>query len=286
MPSDNISLSISIVVYKTDPAQLETALASVASSTIPKFVYVVDNSADEALRPIAEKHGARYLRSGANLGFGRGHNLALTALENPSTYHLLLNPDISFGPGVLEELCSFMEHNPAIGWVMPRVLYPDGSHQELCKRLPTPWDLFLRRFFGRYGIALFARSHNKFKCRDLDLSRACVVPNLSGCFALVRTSLLQALGGFDERFFLYLEDTDLVRRFGEISLTVFYPFVDVYHVRGRGSYRNMKLLRHHIRSAVLYFCKWGWVIDPKRSLGNRSCSTEEVTITMPARLLG
>lgn len=285
MPSDKISLSISIVVYKTDPTLLETALASIEASTIPASVYIVDNSPVEVLKPIAGSYRALYLHPGKNLGFGGGHNLAIAKLVNDSKYHLLLNPDISFGPTVLEELCAFMDQNPTIGWVMPNVLYPDGSRQELCKRLPTPWDLFHRRFLGNYVSAFSAHNEDKFKCRDLDLSQPCMVPNLSGCFALVRTSVIQAVGGFDERFFLYLEDTDLVRRIGEISRTTFYPFVDVYHVRGRGSYRDARLLGHHVRSAIKYFCKWGWFIDPRRRHVNRSCSQDQVKIVTPARLL-
>jgi len=284
MRPDKISLSVSIVTYKTDPALLEAALLCSTSGALSAQVYVVDNSPDDSLRKTAEAHGAIYLFPGSNLGFGRGHNLALTQIGSSSNYHLLLNSDISFEPSVLEELCAFMDLNPAIGWVMPNVLYPDGSRQELCKRLPTPWDLFNRRFLRWPGASFSTAARDKFKCRDIDLSKIRKIPNLSGCFALVRTNVIQAIGGFDERFFLYLEDTDLVRRVGQVAHTIFYPHVDVYHVRGRGSYSNLKLLGHHVRSAIQYFCKWGWWIDNERTRSNRSVAFDECNFTSASLL--
>lgn len=285
MQSGQIPLSISIVTYRTEPALLEAALASIAASPISTRVFVVDNSPAGALKQIAENFRAVYLHPGRNLGFGRGHNLVLKAVGSTSKYHLILNPDVSFGPPVLPAIYEFMEANPRVGWVMPKVLYPDGSQQHLCKRLPTPWDLFSRRFFtGRAGN-LLQEHKNRFRCQDLDLSRPRAVPNLSGCFAFARTSLLQQVGGFDERFFLYLEDTDLVRRVGELAQTVFYPYVSVHHVRGRGSYRDLKLLGHHLRSAIQYFSKWGWVFDSRRTKINRSLGLDQQEILVPEETL-
>ena len=281
MESDKIPLSISIVTYETELDLLETVLNSIVGSTLPAQVYVTDNSSSASLRSIAEKYGAIYFDPGRNLGFGRGHNLALKAVGSSSKYHLILNPDVSFGPSVLNEIHEFMDMNPGIGWLMPKILYPDGSQQDLCKRLPTPWDLLSRRFFATHAASLLTKNQSHFKCKDLDLSKPRSVPNLSGCFAFVRTNLIQAVGGFDERFFLYLEDTDLVRRIGEISHTVFYPYVSVYHVRGRGSYRDIGLLGHHLRSAIQYFCKWGWLIDDKRKKVNQSAVFDDLTINLP-----
>jgi GT2 family glycosyltransferase len=85
----------------------------------------------------------------------------------------------------------------------------------------------------------------------------------------VRTALLQQLGGFDERYFMYMEDVDLVRRIGDLARTVYMPSVHVVHAYAKGSYRNRKLLGYHLQSARKYFAKWGWTIDPIRSQRNR-----------------
>ncbi|MBA4056764.1 MAG: glycosyl transferase family 2, partial [Marivirga sp.] len=75
---------------------------------------------------------------------------------------------------------------------------------------------------------------------------------------------LRTVGLFDERFFLYTEDTDLSRRIHKYYRTVFFPEVTIYHYHQRGSYKNLNLLWRNIRSAIKYFNKWGWALDKER----------------------
>ena len=97
------------------------------------------------------------------------------------------------------------------------------------------------------------------------------VPSLSGCFMLLRTSVLEAVGLFDENIFMYLEDVDLNRRIHTNYKTIFYPEVSIVHEYAKESYRNKKLLMFHIRSALYYFNKWGWIFDRKRKEVNDTC---------------
>ena len=97
------------------------------------------------------------------------------------------------------------------------------------------------------------------------------VPSLSGCFMFMRVDVLKEVGGFDERFFMYAEDLDLCRRIGEVSKTMYYPGVSIYHAYGKGSYKNRKLLKYHICSIVKYFNKLGWILDRKRTQINKAC---------------
>lgn len=171
-----------------------------------------------------------------------------------SKYHLILNPDTSFGPEVLEQMVTYMDANSDIGLLSPLIRYPNGDIQYLCKQLPTPMDLIIRRFIPLKKWK--ERRNYQYEMRDTGYDRIMDVPSLSGCFMLTRLDVLAEIGGFDERFFMYLEDLDLCRRIGEVSRTVFYPEVEIVHEYTRGSRREVRLLWHHVVSALKYFWKW------------------------------
>jgi GT2 family glycosyltransferase len=149
---------------------------------------------------------------------------------------------------------------------MPKVHYPDGRQQYLCRLLPSPFDLFVRRFLPSRLVNLLHSTN--YELRGLEMSSPVDVPVLSGCFLLVRADVYRRIGGFDERFFLYMEDVDLVRRIGLICQTVFFPDVSIIHAHGRGSYRFGRLFWYHICSAFTYFNKWGWLHDEFRTQKN------------------
>jgi hypothetical protein len=162
-----------------------------------------------------------------------------------------------------------MDAKPDVGLLMPRVLYPDGSLQHLCRLLPSPVDLVLRRFGSGPFRWLFDKRMSRYDMRRFDYLRPGYVPVLSGCFMFCRRSVLELIGGFDERFFLYMEDTDLCRRVGDNARLLFWPGTTVIHSHGQGSYKHFSLLCLHIRAAIKYFNKWGWFYDPVRDRRNR-----------------
>lgn len=260
----------SIVAFRNESLQIQAAIRSFMSATALRVqLAVIDNSPDDSLKEMVEREGAIYLWNGKNLGFGAGHNIGIDRFKNFAPYHLILNPDVTFQPDVLSTLYRFMESTPAAGAVMPRVHYPDGSEQHLCKLLPTPLDLIVRRFGSRIGESLFRDRMNRYMLAGADYSKSRYVPCLSGCFLLVRRAVLDRVGKFDERYFMYMEDVDLCRRIGEVSETMFFPEVWITHEYDKGSYRNPLLRNYHVRSATRYFKKWGWVFDPGRSKANR-----------------
>ena len=261
-------VAISIVTYNTDPDELLKLLRSLRSTVVTLAVTVVDNSETDHLRIVSEGAGASYLYVGMNLGFGAAHNIALRRTLEHARYQLVINPDIELDSPVIPALCEFMDAHPEVGQVMPDVRYPDGSEQRLAKRLPSPADLFLRRFLpGTRG--LFAQVWRRYEMRDVDLSVPCEVPSLSGCFMFLRSTALKGAGLFDERFFMYMEDVDLCRRIGAVSQTVFFPSCSVIHGYSKGSYKSVRLFRLHLGSAIRYFNKWGWVFDRDRRERNR-----------------
>ena len=258
-------ISVSVVTFKTCPNELKSILHGLRDSCVEPIVTVVDNSPTRDLEPVVRRAGAAYIYPGRNTGYGGGHNLAIQSVWNRSTYHLVCNPDIQCGAEILPSLTDFMERFPEVGLVMPRVIYSDETEQWLCKRLPSPMDLFLRRFVGgSMEGKLLRQQREMYELKGVDRSQTQEIPNLSGCFMFLRTDVLRRVGLFDERFFMYLEDIDLCRRIGAVSRTVFYPEVSVVHGFSRGSYKNVRLLGYHMASAVQYFNKWGWWSDTQR----------------------
>jgi GT2 family glycosyltransferase len=261
-------ISGSIVVYKNDPHQLMRAIRSFLQARLRHRLLVIDNSPGDDLRSLCLDNGAEYLFVGANRGFGAGHNLGMSKLLNESAYHLIMNPDVYFGKGVLERLHEFMQSNLDVGLVMPKVLYPDGSLQYLCKRLPTPWDFLIRRFLPGFAKPFLRARMDWYECRDQNYGELMEVAFLSGCFMFSRCSVLRRVGLFDERFFMYLEDVDLTRRIKRVARTVYFPEVAIFH-EFQGSQKSFRLLLHHLRSTIAYFNKWGWYFDQERVAMNK-----------------
>jgi GT2 family glycosyltransferase len=266
----------SLVCYKSDFSEVESLLQSLrGTASISRWV-VVDNSAQELpaaalhLRSLVEEYGGLYVDPGGNHGFGAGHNAALAALKDfPSAFHLMLNPDIVFDEFVIPQLEAVMDADEQISLLMPRVWYPDRSNQYLCKLLPTPLDFALRRFAPGPLKGLARRSMDTYELRNMDPERASEIPFLSGCFMFTRRHRLEAVGGFDEHYFLYMEDVDLCRRLSRTGKLIYWPGVHVMHRHERGSHNNWKLTLTHIRSSIRYFNCWGWFFDKDRRRINR-----------------
>ncbi|MCS7299822.1 MAG: glycosyltransferase [Spirochaetia bacterium] len=265
-------LNVSIVLYHTDKSILIKAIESVLKSNLVKHLFLIDNSRGDKLREIKSlSEKILYIHTRKNLGYGKAHNIALKkSLENNIKYHLAMNPDIYFNEGVLEKLYRFMEENEEVGLVMPKVLYPNGKLQYLCKLLPTPFDLFSRRFLN-WGVfkKIVEKRQNVYELRFTGYDKIIEAPFLSGCFMFLRVKILEKIGLFDERFFLYCDDLDLSRRIHSTSKTILYPYCEIYHEWGRGSYKNFKLLIYHIVDAIRYFNKWGWFFDKERKETNK-----------------
>lgn len=257
-------MNVSIVVYKTDPAMLKRAIDSVlVDSSSVRLLYIIDNSPTDELKKLCNHKKVVYIFSGVNLGYGCGHNIALArSMEDSIDYHLVMNPDIFFNPDVLKKLVDYMNAHGDVGQVMPKVLYPGGDIQYLCKLIPTPSDLIMRRFSPFKNVK--ERKNYLYELRFTGYEKQMEVPSLSGCFMFLRVETLKKVGLFDRRFFMYLEDLDLTRRIAEAGRTVFWPGVHVFHEYAKQSYKSPRMLYHHIRSAILYFNKWGWISDKKR----------------------
>ena len=260
-------LTVSIVAYNNNSDHLRAAIESALKSKLNTKLYLIDNSPHDQLKALAQYPGCEYIFNNRNLGFGKAHNIAMQKALSESKYHLVLNPDIYFEEGVLEKIFEYMELNADVGQIMPKVLYPTGEVQRLCKLLPSPADLFLRRFFPWVKGA--SKRNRKYELAESGYNRIMNIPYLSGCFMFLRTSVLGETGFFDDRIFMYIEDADLTRRIHLRYKTLFFPSVHVYHHYNKGSYKNLKLMLYNIHGAIVYFSKWGWIFDSERKRINR-----------------
>lgn len=259
-------ITISIVLYNSPLEEIKKLVLSLYEPKIVQQIYIVDNSKNpnENFRKLP----ATYIFNGKNLGYGSANNIAINkSIKDNSQYHIVINPDIDINIHVIEHLIKYMNDNQNVGLCMPNIVYPDMKRQYLCKLLPTPFDLILRRFLPHKES--INRHDIQFELQKANYQVDFYAPSLSGCFMFLRTCVLQEVGGFDERFFMYLEDLDLCRRINQKYELRYVPTIPVVHHYKKESYKKFKLLIAHIISAFKYFNKWGWFFDKERKIINK-----------------
>jgi len=255
-----MQISISIVTYNSDIV-IQECLDSIFKhiKNIQYEIIIVDNgSTDNTIKNIKSNFKNVRIIQSKNIGFGAAHNIAIKS--GKGKYHLVLNPDIIFTENSIKKLLSFMEKNSDVGLISPKIVFPDGTIQYLCKRFPCVFDLCIRRFTPGFIQKLFKKRIDFYEMKDTGYNKIMDVCYLSGSFMLFKKSVLEKIGGFDENFFMYSEDADITRRIGEISRALFYPYTSVVHLWERGSHKNLKLLLISLASNIKYFNKWGWKI--------------------------
>ncbi|MFM0128760.1 glycosyltransferase family 2 protein [Paraburkholderia sediminicola] len=270
--SESIGLSVSVVVYQPDIEQLTSTLAGLgaacdalhaARSGLPVTLQLVDNGGLPDVSVALDRlraHGvpSSIITGHGNVGYGRGHNLAIECSN--SRYHLVLNPDIDLAPDALKQALDFFEEHSEAGLITPWIGDEHGQQQFLCRRYPTLLDLFARGFLPAPLRRLFARRLARYEMRDRINARDIVwdPPIVSGCFMLFRTSVLKQLGGFDARYFLYFEDYDLSLRAHDVTRVVYAPAVRVLHHGGGAARKGSAHIRMFMASAYKFFNRFGW----------------------------
>ncbi len=254
-------VAASIVTYRSNVYQLRKAVDSFLEVNLATHLTIVDNdSGADYVASLRTFGQCELMDAGANGGFGFGHNIAIER-AHPCDYYLVLNPDVEIKPGALEKMVDYLDDNLDIGLLVPRVKFPHGEPQYLNKRLPSVLDLFLRRFAPGplQNIAFIRRRMERYEMRDVGYDYTTDVPFCSGCFMLFRKSVLDQVGPFDERFFMYLEDCDMTRRVVLAGhRAVYFPHAVIVHHWMRGSHKSLRLMVVMIQSMFAYFSKWGW----------------------------
>ncbi|MBI4098011.1 MAG: glycosyltransferase family 2 protein, partial [Candidatus Levybacteria bacterium] len=191
-------------------------------------VYVIDNaSTDGSIEKAKGKFPEfNYILNNENLGFGKAHNLVLKKAETP--YVLTLNPDTDVPPGVLSYMVKFMDENSEVGASSPRVEKADGTLDIASHRgFPSPWASFLYYFL---------KNDSLYHLTNRPMNQVHEVDSIVGAFMLIRKSVLDKVGYFDEDYFLYAEDIDLCYRIKKAGFKImFVPKVKVTHAKGISS---------------------------------------------------
>lgn len=268
---------VSIVVHGTAPSELLRAVGCALRSPRVARVEVVDNGPDRSLEAVVSGVPRVSYRHVENRGYGAGHNLSIReSIASGTRYHLVMNADVEWQGDVPGRLVAYMDTHPRVAMMMPKVFYPDGALQLTARRLPTPWDLFAKRFLPR---RLVRRRMDRYLLARADHDRIIDSPYLLGSFLLFRASALEAGGAFDERFFMYPEDIDITRRLHARWQTLYFPEVNIIHRHAAASRRSLRMLLVHLTNMARYFNKWGWWHDPERRVMNRRL--EESLILLP-----
>lgn len=254
-----MDLSVLIVSYNTRALTL-ACLASVFKETegITYEVIVVDNaSQDASARAIADRFpSVKLIEPRENIGFARANNLA--AKQARGRFLLLLNPDTVVLEQAIQKAVAFAQAHEEAGIVGGRTLYPDGSlNYSSCYGLTTPWGMLC----SAIGISACFPNSEFFNPGSLggwkrDTIRE--VEIVSGCFLLIRRALWQKLGGFDESFFMYGEETDLCLRARKLGYRCFNcPEATIIHYGGASeTIRSDKMVRLFTAKSQLLARHW------------------------------
>jgi GT2 family glycosyltransferase len=243
------SVSVIIVNYNT-PELTAELIASIRRHTagVGYDIVVVDNASEPSrrFRTDPTKPALKTIQSETNLGFGKAANLAVKSCEG--TYLLFANSDCRLSSNVFPAMVAYMQQNQVCAACAPRLIQNDGSVHSSIRRFPNHGNI-------RHSRGSILRTNSNYTL-VADTSRK-EVEAMSATFMMVRRDLFEQLGGFDERFFMYVEDTDLCKRFHDAgNQVVFLGDLSVIHHWGASTRLHpwrMKL-EHHL-SIRRYFLK-------------------------------
>jgi N-acetylglucosaminyl-diphospho-decaprenol L-rhamnosyltransferase len=240
MPRSNPDVDAVIVTFNSSE-RLRVQLACPQIRTEFRRILVVDNASSDASGQTALDAGAQLLARATNDGLATAINAG--AQTTMSEWFAVLNPDVLLPePGVVARL---LEHarDPDIGLIAPALTLPNGKRQDSARSVPSPFQLLARTVTGRAYGALWP-------------AEAIDVPWVVAAFVLIRRSAFDAIGGFDERYFLYFEDVDfcvrLWRAGWRVRIDGSVTTEHAFHAESRESRFN-SAARHHTRSAVRFF---------------------------------
>lgn len=255
------SLSIAVVLFNNKDEVIDKIVANISAVTQSLdavSLFLVNNSPQNMhLREYLEKFDdstwIHIITPDENEGFGAGNNQVIPFLNN--TYHLVMNPDITISDTKnLIAMIDYMNMHKNVGMLTPLIKFPSGETQYLLKHESSVWDMVIR-FVKIPGTE---RRKSWFVNLPNGYSHTHKAENVPGSFMLFRTSVFKQVQGFDEKYFLYMEDCDITMKVNKVSTTMFFADAFVYHEWQRANRKTLRGIFQMISSMFVYFNKWGW----------------------------
>lgn len=268
-----MKLSIVILNYRSPGLVRQCVRGVLKAGTACEFeIIVVDNgSHDGIIEWLAVNHPSVVtVPMSSNRGYAAGNNAGIKVAKGE--YVLILNPDITVLAGAIDKLVAFMDGNSRVGIAGPKLVNADGSLQYSTYEFPSFWlPLFRRTLLG--SLPSLEPRLRRYQMLDWDHRDSRPVDWLLGACLIARRTAIDHVGLMDERYFLYVEDTDWCRRFWAHGWEVWYAAtVEMVHFHERLSAQKPLLsavFSHitwiHIRSWLKYFRKWGLGLPVQKS---------------------
>jgi len=254
------NLSVVIVNWNTKDL-LSQCIESIKSHTKRAAfeIIVVDNFSSDGSPGMVENNfpDVTLIKNKKNRGFGQANNQGLAKARGK--YILFLNSDVTVNENCLDEMFDFMEKNPEIGASSCKLTFPDGSLQHSCRVFPTFRTFFLMLIGLRYlfpNMKIF----RDYLMQDWDHSDIKEVDQIMGSFMFIRSDVLEQIGSFDERYWMYFEEVDLCLRMKKAGWKiVHYPYVSAVHFLSKSSeqWGEIKRINEFQNSLLKYFKKNG-----------------------------
>lgn len=262
------SFDVSIIIVNWNAGKyLQETIESLVEKTknISYELIIVDNNSNRdeesflyIQNVLSKWNNFTFIKADENLGFSKANNIGMSISKGRNL--LILNPDVVFSNNIIEILSNYLDNNEEVGMVGPKVLNPDGSFQQPCLRgKPYPKDTL----FHIVGLAkVFPKNEyfNGYAMWNVDRDKINECWALSGCCMMLKKSLYEEIGGMDEQFFMYQEETDWGIRTKNVGKKVIYnPNAVVTHYQGVTTKRiQTKSVLIFTQSMLKFFKKHFW----------------------------
>ncbi len=256
---------ISVVLYKHTYKSIEKLLESINSFSqrfSKKYevkTKIYDGSSNGITNTIKGKIATELsAEEGENIGYGRGNNRnLLSEISKPEDIYIISNPDISFDCNEMEKIIDWYSKSE-YACISPLIINHKKEIQYTAKKNPTILSLLA----GRISILRRFKKIRQYDSNQKNMSRnyeeeIIECDYLSGCFMITKSKYYKEIGGFDERYFLHLEDADLTRKMQRVGKTAHSPVGVIEHKWERGSHKSIRQMLCLSKSMIQYFMKWG-----------------------------